>query len=89
MPGAFKASIGRVLWKVFGLGARCPYCRSPIYLWDTPVLCERCMTAHHQDCWKEADRCSVFACGSTQYYIRTEDQPGKWDDYRWWWSSGA
>jgi hypothetical protein len=76
--------VARALWKLLGLGARCPYCRSTIYLWERPFLCERSMTAHHPTCWKETDQCAIFGCGSKQYYIRLADQPRP-DQYPWWW----
>ena len=31
------------------------------------VFCRRCKTPHHRDCWQYAGRCSVFACGETEF----------------------
>jgi len=31
------------------------------------VFCRRCKTPHHRDCWLYAGRCSVFACGESQF----------------------
>lgn len=31
------------------------------------VFCRRCKTPHHRDCWLYAGRCSVFACGETEF----------------------
>ncbi len=41
---------------------RCPVCRTPgarrAIAW-----CARCLTPHHEDCWRYAGKCAVFACG--------------------------
>ena len=29
------------------------------------VLCARCRTPHHKECWEYMGRCSTFACGET------------------------
>lgn len=44
--------------------ALCPYCRGMITTGEKVVSCSKCRTAHHQDCWNETDRCSIFGCGS-------------------------
>jgi hypothetical protein len=31
------------------------------------VFCRRCKTPHHRDCWLYVGRCSVFACGESQF----------------------
>lgn len=31
------------------------------------VFCRRCKTPHHRDCWQYVGRCSVFACGETEF----------------------
>lgn len=31
------------------------------------VLCRRCYTPHHHDCWHYAGRCSTYACGERRY----------------------
>jgi ribosomal protein L40E len=31
------------------------------------VLCRRCHTPHHHDCWHYAGRCSTYACGERRY----------------------
>jgi hypothetical protein len=42
----------------------CPYCRGAITDQDKSVSCQQCRTIHHQLCWNETDRCSVFGCGN-------------------------
>ncbi len=44
--------------------ALCPYCRGMIAENERAVSCGECRTVHHQDCWNESDRCSVFGCGN-------------------------
>ena len=44
--------------------ALCPYCKESISEQDKAVSCRECRTIHHQDCWNETDRCSVFGCGN-------------------------
>jgi hypothetical protein len=44
--------------------ALCPYCRGVILAQEKSVSCQECRTTHHQVCWNETDRCSVFGCGS-------------------------
>jgi hypothetical protein len=31
------------------------------------VFCRRCKTPHHRECWLYVGRCSVFACGESQF----------------------
>lgn len=45
----------------------CPYCRSAIGEQDEVARCRKCRTVHHEDCWQEQGRCSVFGCGSTSH----------------------
>ena len=40
----------------------CPYCRGEFSGSDATVSCSECKTRHHQECWEEVDRCSVFGC---------------------------
>jgi hypothetical protein len=44
--------------------ALCPYCKARIAENEQAVSCSTCSTVHHQDCWNETDRCSVFGCGN-------------------------
>jgi hypothetical protein len=49
--------------------ALCPYCREPVA--GSIVSCRECNTAHHQECWEETGRCSVFGCRSKSELILT------------------
>ena len=50
--------------------ATCPYCRSLIAGQDVIVSCRECKTTHHQDCWEETGRCSIFGCrGRTEIIL--------------------
>ena len=46
-------------------GALCPYCRQSMEPTDSIVSCFACNTAHHEECWNEVSRCSIFGCGSS------------------------
>jgi hypothetical protein len=48
----------------------CPYCRSALA--GDLVACARCRTIHHDECFDEARRCCVYACGCA----RAVDVPG-------------
>lgn len=45
----------------------CPYCRAPMEEQDTVARCRKCRTAHHEECWHEQGRCSVFGCANTSH----------------------
>jgi GntR family transcriptional regulator len=45
--------------------ANCPYCRQSMEPADSIVSCFACNTAHHEECWNEVSRCSIFGCGSS------------------------
>jgi hypothetical protein len=47
--------------------ARCTICGEKIYF--SRVLCSECDTPHHLDCWKYNGCCSVYGCGSRNYYF--------------------
>ncbi len=36
---------------------------------DQMVVCRRCKTPHHQDCWQYTGACSVFGCRETTYVL--------------------
>ena len=46
--------------------ARCKICGEFIYF--SKVHCKNCDTPHHIDCWQYNGSCSVYGCGSTEYY---------------------
>lgn len=41
-------------------GPRCPVCRQPMV--ESTVVCCRCSTPCHNDCWRYNGRCPVYAC---------------------------
>lgn len=41
----------------------CEYCHSNIKLNSDVVICPRCQTPYHPDCWLENDGCAVYGCG--------------------------
>ncbi len=44
----------------------CQICGSKIEA-DVRVLCRRCGTPHHKDCWEFNGRCSTYACGEKRF----------------------
>jgi hypothetical protein len=44
---------------------QCQVCGSPMT--DGIVLCARCKTPHHEECWRYAGECSTYACQETAY----------------------
>ncbi len=47
----------------------CKVCGEPID--HDMVICRRCRTPHHLDCWQYVGKCSVFGCDETRYVIPT------------------
>ncbi len=50
----------------------CPYCRSDFRETVGIVSCRECNTRHHQECWEEVGRCSVFGCNCKSEVIVTQ-----------------
>jgi hypothetical protein len=46
--------------------AICQICGSKIEA-DVRVVCRRCSTPHHKDCWEFNGRCSTYACGEKRF----------------------
>jgi hypothetical protein len=46
--------------------AVCPICGSKIAP-EAKVICRRCGTPHHEDCWEFNGRCSTYACGEKRF----------------------
>lgn len=44
---------------------RCNICGEEIL--DQMVVCRRCRTPHHEDCWHYTGSCSVFGCRETRF----------------------
>jgi hypothetical protein len=44
----------------------CNVCGAEIDRTDQ-VLCQRCETPLHRDCWRYNKKCAVFGCGSTSF----------------------
>ena len=39
------------------------------------VLCRRCKTPHHRDCWEYAGSCSTYGCKETEYQLPSMPEP--------------
>ncbi len=44
------------------IGKGCPHCKRGIEAGQTIVLCPRCKTVHHEDCWYNAGGCGRVGC---------------------------
>ena len=53
----------------------CPVCACSID--EEPVLCPRCQTAHHEDCWEYNEGCAVFGCKprSVDLPVKRSEEP--------------
>lgn len=47
--------------------AMCQVCGDSIE--SEMVICRRCKTPHHHDCWNYFGRCSTYGCGETRFYV--------------------
>ena len=44
------------------IGNKCPFCENIIEENDDIVICSRCETPHHRDCWKANQGCMTYSC---------------------------
>jgi hypothetical protein len=51
----------------------CKVCGEEIQ--DQMVVCRRCKTPHHLDCWQYTGACSVFGCRETRYVLPSAGFP--------------
>lgn len=49
------------------LGKICPYCKTPITIYDTVKECPACGIPHHENCWNENHGCTTFGCSQQNY----------------------
>jgi hypothetical protein len=49
-----------------GQSSVCQICDSAIDP-EARVVCRRCNTPHHQDCWEWNGQCSTYACGEKRF----------------------
>ena len=45
----------------------CKVCGAPIT--SNKVICRRCKTPHHRDCWEYFGSCSTYGCGEKRYIV--------------------
>lgn len=43
-------------------GKYCPYCQKAFTAEDTALICSKCNTPHHHQCWVENQGCAVVGC---------------------------
>lgn len=53
----------------------CPYCRDEVAEHQPQLVCKRCLTRHHPECWAELGHCSVHACGCEVYLTEGGSAP--------------
>jgi len=58
------ASVAQIEAVAAGKDVKCRVCGTAIEV--KRVLCKKCRTPHHEDCWKYNDGCSIFACGERE-----------------------
>jgi hypothetical protein len=39
----------------------------------TPVVCARCGTLYHKQCWEQSGRCAILGCGHDKYIVHGRD----------------
>ena len=58
-----------IAWVAAGAGEAevglCPVCAAE--LTEEVVLCDKCKTPHHQECWTYVGQCSTYACKGKRY----------------------
>lgn len=54
-------------------GAECRICGEQLV--RDVVLCRRCKTPHHRDCWEYAGACSTYGCKETQFQFPAMPPP--------------
>jgi len=50
--------------KINYIGATCPYCQDLIKPGKEIIVCDRCGTPHHVECWNANGGCTTVGCGS-------------------------
>lgn len=48
---------------------RCPYCHDRVEI-DKSIVCQQCLTRHHDACWVEGGHCSSCGCGNALSLIK-------------------
>ncbi len=54
------------------VGTQCIACQHKFEAGDEVVLCPRCKSPHHADCWREAAGCKKHGCPQVALAIKTE-----------------
>lgn len=55
--------------KKLHIGKTCPYCQFTIKNKNDYLLCAKCKTPHHIECWKDNGKCTTFACNHNNYIL--------------------
>jgi hypothetical protein len=46
--------------------ASCPYCKNHFSATEFVILCDKCKSIHHLDCWNANSGCGIFGCEEKQ-----------------------
>ena len=52
----------------------CPVCGCLVE--DEPIVCEKCETVHHSDCWEYAGGCAIFGCRVSERRLKAIARAG-------------
>ena len=56
------------------VGRQCVACQTELEANDEVVVCPRCKSPHHADCWREAAGCRTHGCPQVAIAIRAEER---------------
>lgn len=56
------------------VGSRCIVCHEELQADDEVVLCPRCKSAHHADCWRRSAGCGKHGCPQVAIAIKDEER---------------
>jgi len=59
----WEVRIARLLAGSRVVGRECPVCTDEFRAGDEVVVCPRCRTVHHRDCWFRIQVCAYYGCG--------------------------
>jgi len=57
------------------IGQKCPFCENIIEENEDIVICGRCKTPHHRDCWKANHGCTTYSCYGEMLTPRDFEEP--------------
>jgi hypothetical protein len=58
----FSSTSYETLFNNNTLDASCPYCKNHFLPSEFVILCDKCKSVHHLDCWNANSGCGIFGC---------------------------